>query len=95
MLYIKTYCSAFKFVPVGCGEVPKLVLGGNNHFQGTFLPCLFFGQKHPRLIQRILIARGRAAGTGTARTARCNTGTAQVQVLHSTALNKTQCTVIL
>ena len=47
MLYIKTCGSAFNFVPVGCGEVPKLVLGGNNNFQGTFLP---FGQKHPRLI---------------------------------------------
>ena len=50
MLYIKTYGPAFNFVPVGCGEVPKLVLGGNNNFQGTFLPTLFFGQKHPRLI---------------------------------------------
>jgi hypothetical protein len=48
--YIKTHGSAFNFVPVGCGEVPKLVLGGNNNFQGTFLPTLFFGQKHPRLI---------------------------------------------
>ena len=50
MLYIKTYGSAFNFVPGGCGEVRKLVLGENNVFQGTFSPCLFFGQKHLRLI---------------------------------------------
>jgi hypothetical protein len=50
MLYIKTHGSAFNFVPVGCGEVPKLVLGGNNNFQGTFCQLFFFGQKHPRLI---------------------------------------------
>ena len=50
MLYIKTYGSASNFVPVGCGEVPKLVLGGNNNFQGNFFANTFFGQKHSRLI---------------------------------------------
>jgi hypothetical protein len=49
MLYIKKYGSAFNFVPVGCGEVPKLVLGGNNSSQGTFAMS-FFCQKHPHLI---------------------------------------------
>jgi hypothetical protein len=44
MLYIKTYGSAFNFVPVGCGEVQKLVLGGSNNFQGTFLPPLFLAK---------------------------------------------------
>jgi hypothetical protein len=79
MLYIKTHGPAFNFVPVGCGEVPKLILGGNNNFQGTFLPTLFLGQKHPRLIYPRYstitgfdpktgcvkrIMRGRAAGCG-------------------------------
>ena len=50
MLYIITHGSAFNFVPVGCGEVPKFFLVGYNNFLGTFLPCLFFGQKHPRFI---------------------------------------------
>jgi hypothetical protein len=45
MLYIKTYGPALNFVPVGCGEVPKLVLGGNDNFKGNFLPCLFFARK--------------------------------------------------
>jgi hypothetical protein len=40
MLYIKTYGSAFNFVPVGCGEVLKLVFGGNNDFQGNVFPFL-------------------------------------------------------
>jgi hypothetical protein len=29
--------------------VPKLVLGGNNNFQGTFLSMLFFWPKTPAL----------------------------------------------
>jgi hypothetical protein len=50
MLYIKTYGSAFNFVPVGCGEVPKLVLGGNNKLISRALFCLsFFWPKTPAL----------------------------------------------
>jgi hypothetical protein len=49
VVYIKTCGSAFNFMPVGCGEVPKLVLGGNNNFQGTFFAMSFFGPKTPTL----------------------------------------------
>ena len=38
----KALLSAFISVPVGCGEVPKLVLGGNNNFQGNFFTMSFF-----------------------------------------------------
>ena len=73
MLCIKTHGSALNFVPVGCGEVPKLVLGGNNNSQGIFLQTLFFWPKTPTLnisvfapktgcVQRIV--RGRAAACG-------------------------------
>jgi hypothetical protein len=49
-LYIKTYGSAFSFVPVGvgCGEVPKLVLGlggnRNSNFQGAFCYVCFLAK---------------------------------------------------
>jgi hypothetical protein len=52
MLYIKIHGPAFNFVvdilPVGCAKVPKLILGGNNNFQGNFLPFLFFLAKNTR-----------------------------------------------
>jgi hypothetical protein len=44
MLYIKKCGFAFNSVPVGYGEVPKLVLGENNNFQGTFSLCPFLAK---------------------------------------------------